>query len=251
MFNLYLKDIEQIDLANELVKVTEKIIITNEIPDSSSIYLQLDKFGLAIITPNFSPIYIKDIYSKINSRIKFKDELLIQAINMKVSANPLIFDLTAGFGKDAAILANYGYNLIMIERNYILATILFYALKVGLIPKEKITLLYEDSFNFMQKYSGKKPNIIYIDPMFDQKTNSLSKKEMQLIQILTKADDNNNELLFKLSLKFVNNKLIIKRDNKQENLVISPLPSYSKRGKTIRYDIYIPRPIPTTSAQPL
>ncbi len=240
MSNLYLKDIDQVNLANKLAKITGRIIVTNQVPNSSAIYLQLDKSGLAVITPNFNPIYIKDIYSKINSRIKFKNELLIQAINMKTNNNLLIFDLTAGFGKDAAILANYGYNVIMIERNYILATILFYALEVGFLSKEKITLFYEDSLDFMQKYSGKKPNIIYMDPMFEQKTNSLSKKEMQLIQMLTKDENNNNELVFKLSLKFVTNKLIVKRDNKQASLVIMPLPAYSKCGKTIRYDIYIP-----------
>lgn len=238
---LYLKCYEKLELANKLANFTRKILITEKIPDSVDIYLQLDKIGLAIVTPKFKPIYIEDIYSKVRGRTKFKDELLIQAINIKVDTNPIIFDLTAGFGKDAALLANYGYNVIMVERNYILATILFYALTMSFLPAQIVNLTYEDSIDFIKKYQGAAPQVIYIDPMFKHKVKSLAKKEMQLIQLLIDEDyiNDNIELLFQSSLNIVKNKLIIKRDNNQVNLVAAPLPSYSKYGKTIRYDVYL------------
>ena len=78
--------------------------------------------------------------------------------------------------------------------------------------------------------------------MFNQnKSGAKAKKEMQIIQLLSDEDTKNstinNQELFNSAYQ-LSGKIVVKRDNKQENLVPNPKPSYTKLGKTIRYDVY-------------
>lgn len=243
MIYLYVDDESLVDVANDLIKITHTCSIVTELPVNVVIYLQLDKNGLGITSHEFGTTYVKDLYNKLFDRIKkTNSELLIQSIK---SANKLnILDATAGLGRDAILMANAGYNVTMIEKNPALAIILNYVIKYKIIPRtDNLSLVHMDSTKYLRQNFVVLPNIIYMDPMFQDNSKAKSKKDMQLIDMLLNADIDNvytdNIELFELAHKIVLNKVIVKRDNKQKYLVAKPLPSYSKLGKTVRYDVYV------------
>ena len=234
---LFYTDNSLLSKASILSEFTNCCRLVEVEPDSLKFYLRLDNIGLSIISSNFKPLYISQIYANLVSRYKnLKTELLVQLVKDKGVAK--IWDLTAGFGKDAFILASAGYEVTMVEQNPMLATILYYALNNNILPKRNLNLIYANSIDFLDSKTDT-PDIIYLDPMFKENATSKAKKEMQLIQILTNNDSMSDDLgLFNRSLQIARRRVIVKRDNKQAAIVHMPLPSYTKTGKTIRFDVY-------------
>lgn len=235
---LYVTESTLFEKAIELTNYTNAIKLVKEIPQTEQIYLMLDKIGLSIVDRKFKPLYVSEIYIKLVRRVQnLKNELIIQAFNLVHGST--IWDLTAGFGKDACILASNGYIVTMVEQNPILATIVYYALKNNILPSKNLNLVYSNSVEFI-KINTDNPDGIYLDPMFSDDNTAKAKKEMQIIQNLTSiCVTKDDEELFISSLNKVKNKLIVKRDDKQPNLVENIKPTYIKNGKTIRYDVYL------------
>ncbi len=234
---LFYTDNSLLSKANILSEFTNCFRLVEVEPAGMPFYLRLDSIGLAIISSNFKPLYISEIYANLVSRYKnLKTELLVQLIKDKNIAK--IWDLMAGLGKDAFIMASAGYEVTMVEQNPMLATILYYALNNNILPKRNLHLVYANSIDFLGSNTDT-PDIIYLDPMFKESATSKAKKEMQLIQILTNNDSVSDDVdLFNKALAVTGRRIIVKRDNKQAPLVNTPLPSYTKTGKIIRFDIY-------------
>lgn len=240
-YKLYVSDRVLIDEALRLVNFTQQLIITRCRPEVDQIYLQLDKQGLAIITNKFKPLYVDKIYTDLSKRyITLNEELLIKTVKAPYPLKALILDLTAGWAKDASIFATFGYRVLMLEQNPLLATIINYALDKSYLDSNQLNIIYTNSIEYLNANINTVYPVIYLDPMFqDDKIKSLSNKYMQIIKDLVKRDiKNSDQDLLLLALDRAQ-KVVVKRDNKQRPLITSPLPTYSKQGKTIRYDIYI------------
>jgi|GEM_PF-858725 len=241
MNKLYITNENLLKEAQLLSTFTNQLNICTDLP-GDDIFLRLDEDGLAIITKQFQPLYVHDIYNKVYLRKdNLSRELLIQAIKIKPAPDILIIDATAGFAKDSVLLGLYGYKVLMLEQNPILATIVYYAMNNRIIPADNLQLIFTNSLDYFKTNQNIEPYAIYLDPMFKKQDTALAKKDMQIIQLLTKDETNSDTELFKLAYPLCK-KLIVKRDNKQAVLVPAPLPTYSKQGKTIRYDIYVNNP---------
>lgn len=276
MLYLYISDESLRDEARDLVAITKGVHIITELPQNTNIYLQFDQSGLAIVSYEFKLTYVNELYNKLLLRLKtLNQELLIQTLKIKGVDKPLIWDITAGLGRDAILMANAGHKVTMIERNPALAIILNYIIKNKIFPgTENLNLAHMNSMDYLLQNHSELPHVIYMDPMFQDNARAKSKKDMQIIEMLlhvTSAGellDNNckglhilsddinrnkqrnlstssviesdeNINLFALAYKTVLNKVIVKRDNKQQNIVGLPLVSYNKCGKTVRYDVYL------------
>ncbi|MFN8769759.1 MAG: class I SAM-dependent methyltransferase [Neisseriaceae bacterium] len=241
---------QYIEEAYKLAKFTDMLevrqnsnepLLENHIP-----YLLLDDKGLAIQCQHFKPLYTYEIYTNLKGRkSNILQELIIQTIKIKNKAKDqvTILDLTAGFGKDSNLIASFGYNVIMVERNPVLATIIYHAILHNYF-NNNVQIIYMDSIDYLESFNSLLPiDAIYLDPMFEQDKSSKAKKEMQIIDNIISTFDTldnsfqSNARLFKLAQN-ITKKIIIKRDNKQKPLIDNPKPSYSKLGKTIRYDVY-------------
>ena len=229
--------------ANKLCAIIDILQITDTQPDEP-LYLHLDEKSLWICSDKFGRYNSLEIYSSVLKRVKLvRSELLVKAIKTS-QENNLVFDLTAGLAKDSILIASSGYKVIMVEQNPFLVTVISYFIEVyqKLYPwVANMQVVYGNSLDFLSQYNDKLPVAIYLDPMFQHKKNALAKKDMQLIQMLNNAFNNvdvDNKKLFDLAYKYAQHKLVVKRDNKQQPLVISPLVSYTVSGKTVRYDVY-------------
>ncbi|MDX2345606.1 MAG: class I SAM-dependent methyltransferase [Legionella sp.] len=148
-----------------------------------------------------------------------------------------ILDATAGFGRDAAILASSGAEVFMCEREPMLAALLEDGLK-RLNPDNnlKLKLIQADAKDYLSALDAADyPDIIYLDPMHPARTKSARvKKDLYALQQLLGADDNPMALLA-CARAHAKKRVVVKWPAKQPALLT---PNYVISGKTIRFDVY-------------
>lgn len=171
-------------------------------------------------------------------------EMLVKAARIKGHTGELtIIDATAGFGEDSILLAGAGFNVIMYEYDSVIALLLEDAMKRAEdIPElrdaiGRMHLIKSSSIEAMKNLDYK-PDVVYLDPMFPERSKSaLIKKKFQLLQCLECPCTDEEELLdaaFAAGPK----KIVIKRPLKGE-ILAGKKPSYSLSGKAIRYDCHV------------
>lgn len=149
----------------------------------------------------------------------------------------VIIDATAGFGKDALVFSSLVKKVILIERVPWMSSLLEDGIKNSkeLLPNLMNTKLFcSDSKEYLSGLKSK-PDAIYIDPIFGNKSKSKAKSEVQALRDLT-IQTKEEELLV-LALKKAKNRVVVKRHRKTKNLA-GLKPTYSLKGRVIRYDIY-------------
>ena len=150
-----------------------------------------------------------------------------------------ILDATAGWGRDSAILASFGAEVIMLERQPIMFALLTDALtrlSQQASTSLNLSLIHIDAMTYLQHLSvAEYPDVIYIDPMHPVRQKSaLVKKDMQVLQQLIGADDDVACLLQQAQL-VARERVVLKWPQR-----LAPIgtPNYSIQGKTVRFDVY-------------
>lgn len=213
-------------------------------------FLLMKDDGLWLISNKFKPFHFDKFYAQFILRRKesLSRELLIQAI--KISGNPQdyrIADAYAGLGRDSIIMALFGFKVVMFENNPYLAIALNYMCgKFSLELNQNLSLIYADNTKYLQVMS-EQFDVIYVDPMFADAKSALSKKEIQIIDLFLQLVSRTVDLagkeiipdkIFSIYRLRCHGKIIIKRDNKQQQFIVKPKPTYVKTGTTIRFDVY-------------
>lgn len=175
---------------------------------------------------------------------RLKAELLVQATRMRGVANPTAFDATAGLGEDALLLAAAGFTVTLCERDATIAALLRDALERGASDSTvadaltRMKLVEGDSLEELAKLD-RSPDVVYLDPMFPERTKSAAvKKKFQVLHYLEAPCDQQEELL-QAALAAHPRKVVIKRPLKGE-LLAGVKPAYRIVGKAIRYDVIVP-----------
>jgi len=184
-----------------------------------------------------------------------------------------ILDLTAGLGRDAAVLAAKGAEAVFLaERDPVVHALLRDGLRrldlaadAGGAPPgmERLRLLeVGDAADLCRKISdgrctfGVLPDVCYLDPMFPRRTKSAAvKKDLQILHGLVGPGDvrlGEERDLLSAALALAGERVVVKRPKNCRPLGFSdvdeaapPLgfpirrPSYEVRGSTSRWDVYI------------
>lgn len=172
-------------------------------------------------------------------------ELLVRAARIRGARDPLrAIDATAGMGEDAMLLAAAGFAVRLYERDHLVASLVRdglrrarevpelaeVALRMELVEGDSVPALRELDFV---------PDVVYLDPMFpDRRRRAATKKKLQLIQQLERPCEDEAGLLA-AALAAGPRKVVIKRPLKGPVLG-GVKPSYSLRGKVVRYDVVVP-----------
>lgn len=228
-----------------------------------NVTLQRNEKGLALVKDgmelraDFLSLLPRTDHNKIHR------ELLVRAAKIKGEQNPIAIDATAGFGEDSFLLAATGFTVYLFERDPIIAALLQDALDratqtpelatianhMTLIEANSITelaalssggssVLTETMRNDFPDKETLRPDVIYLDPMFPERTKSAAvKKKFQLIHILENPCENEEEIL-SAALNVRPRKVVIKRPVKGPFLA-NAKPSYSLKGKAVRYDCFV------------
>lgn len=227
---------EHAELFEQAKQLAELLKLT--IDNQASQQLRVTAEKLVLKLDAFSPLYA-DFSSATwqKRRDAGKKQGLVRAC--KPGPGVRIIDATAGWGRDAAVLASFGAEVLMLERQPLMAALLADALQRQDERSKailKLKLCNMDATTYLQALARSDyPDVIYIDPMHPQRQKAaLVKKDMQALQQLIGADDDALALL-ELAKTRVLNRVVVKWPQQLAPLLT---PTLSLAGKTVRFDIY-------------
>ncbi len=193
--------------------------------------------GLALCLDGCAPITV-DFESVVKQRLKqgIKKPGILKAC--KLEPHLTVLDATAGFGKDAALLASTGAKVLMCERESILQKLLRDGLK-RLTPESglNLQLIEDDAIHYLSNLPPENyPDVIYLDPMHPERRKSARvKKDLHALQQLL-GEDAHAERLLTSACAHAKLRVVVKWPAKQHPL---REPNYTVEGKTVRFDVYL------------
>ena len=213
--------------------------------DKPGEYLTIHFDSKGVSLSGFGLTYQGDFAETMMHRVtngRLQHEMLVKAASSEKEGRKAI-DATAGMGEDAFLLAAQGYEVTLYEQNPVVAALLKDAIrraKKNQILKDiagRMKVVEADSVESMSKLLDP-VDVIYLDPMFPaRQKSSLINKKLQLIQKLEPPCSEETDL-FDAALKVGPSRIIVKRPLKSEYLA-GREPSYTLKGKAIRYDCYV------------
>lgn len=226
---------QEIDLA-EAKQLAEQLKLVIDNQAKQQLLVTQDKLCLKIagFLPQFADFASKTWQKR---RDAGKTQGLVKAC--KPVPGLKIIDATAGWGRDAAILASFGAQVLMLERQPIIAALLADGLRRQDEHSKKVLQLQLKQVDANQYLATllpeEYPDIIYIDPMHPQRQKAaLVKKDMQALQQLIGVDTDALALL-ELARSKVKKKVVVKWPQALASLLP---PTTSFPGKTVRFDCY-------------
>ncbi len=174
-----------------------------------------------------------------------RSELLAKAVGYRGESLRIV-DATAGFGRDAMLLALLGCHVAAIERDRVVAALLVDGVHRALgYPDlmeavERLDLVTADSRDYLAALD-EVPDVIYLDPMFVSKNRTARpKKELWALARLVRHEDDGASLLA-AALESGCRRVVVKRPDDGAPLEVSDgrQPSTQFRGKTVRFDVYL------------
>ncbi|MGQ9426104.1 class I SAM-dependent methyltransferase [Gilvimarinus sp. F26214L] len=215
-------------------------------------FLQVSVQGLAMGQGGrgaAKPVTVDFVGGKLGYRRKHLEALpaLVKAVGVRKGIQPKVWDLTAGLGQDAFILARYGCTVTMVERHPLVYLLLADGLEraratageddaLGEIIN-RLELVQGDSLEFLATAAAPVADVIYIDTMFPERSKSAKvKKGMQLFQHVVGEDDDADRLL-SLALESAPKRVVVKRPRLAASLGAAQ-PALSFTGKSVRFDVY-------------
>lgn len=232
--------IKQLALAYEddsLLAQAEQLASKLRLPidNRSKKQLLLTRDKLVLKLPGLSPLYPDFTKKSLKKRRQQgKKQGLVRAC--KPAKGIRILDATAGWGKDAAVLASFGANVLMLERHPVIAALLLDALQRS-DAQVSLNLINTDAIDYLQSLRPENyPEVIYVDPMHPprQKT-ALVKKAMQVLQQIAGPDED-ALILLRLAQEKSRLRAVVKWPPRLPPLL---LPTTSIVEKTVRFDVYL------------
>lgn len=171
-------------------------------------------------------------------------QAVAKAVFSKSRERPLVYDATAGLGRDAFVLASLGCKVVMFERNPVVRVLLEDGLRRGYEDSEigellRRNLVLSPHLSILELPDEKCCDVVYLDPMYPEKKGSaLVKKDMQIFHSLIGRDDDADDLLPK-SLHIARGRVAVKRPRgapyinnlKTDNCI---------ETRSHRFDLYLP-----------
>lgn len=178
-----------------------------------------------------------------------QNELLGRALGVGKRPRLRVLDATAGLARDAAVLSDLGCQVLLAEREPLVAALLASGLDRGAASddpwvRELVSRLSLHRGDARALDSGqlRTRDVIYLDPMFPERRKSAAvRKEMALLQRLLPADGNDtgSELLdWALSTPVA--RVVVKRPLRAPCLG-DRAPSHALRGSAVRFDVHVLR----------
>lgn len=195
------------------------------------------------------PVYVDFVAGRTAARRKqggLAGDLLVKAIGRKTE-RWAVWDVTAGLGRDAFLLAASGCRVTMVERSPVCAALLEDGLVRAMQDSQvqgllggRLTLRKGDARHLLAAIpETARPDAVYIDPMFPLRAKAaLSKKEMRLLRLVAGEDADAAEL-FEVARATARHRVVVKRWLHAPP--IGPGASIQYKGRSIRYDVHLSR----------
>ena len=212
--------------------------------EQADLMLRMDSDGLALVG---GTLVLRGDFTRMMPRLKtgnLQRELLIKAAKRKgMDGTPTAIDATAGLGEDSLLLAAAGFSVRLYEYDPVIAALLKDTLRRAADVPElapvvgRMQVLEENSLTALPQLE-EAPDVVLLDPMFPERQKSaLIKKKFQLLQQLERPCSDEDALV-NAAIAAHPRKIVIKRPLKGPYLA-GIKPSYSLKGKAIRYDCLV------------
>lgn len=181
-------------------------------------------------------------------------EDLVRALG-RLPRGSQVLDATAGLGRDAMVLAAWGFEVVALERHPLLAALLEDAMQRARQDEqlretiEHIELQPDDAQAWLSRHARVFDAAVF-DPMFPpRRKDALVKKEMRVLHCLlgAQADDDAPHTLERL-LQHVRKCVVVKRPLHAPDIGTLE-PAHRVLGRSTRFDVYLPK-IPASSPSP-
>lgn len=220
------------------------IPICADVPDAARYVLRLGDDGLSIQSnaPDApAPLRAEFVAGKAAWR-RGQGELVVKAVKIRGRASVSVLDATAGLGRDGFVLASHGMTVTLLERDPIVYELLSDGIERAREHEAtreitaRIRLYHADLLDWKPAAEAK-PDVVYLDPMFPQRSKSAKvKKALALLQDLLGEPSDEAQLL-RGALERARIKVVVKRPLKAEPLA-GKKPSSQLRGRSVRFDVY-------------
>jgi 16S rRNA (guanine1516-N2)-methyltransferase len=157
-----------------------------------------------------------------------------------------VIDATAGFGRDAVMLALMGYHVVALEQSPVIAAMF----RDGLYRASKDESLWSalggrieciEANSMLWLSTSQQVDVVYLDPMFPpkRKKSALPPGHIQIIQsIVGCAEPDESKQLLRVALQAASKRVVVKRPNHAPQISNNAVAIH--RGKLVRYEVYRP-----------
>jgi 16S rRNA (guanine1516-N2)-methyltransferase len=176
-----------------------------------------------------------------------KSEGIAKAVGLTKRAGLRVLDATAGLGRDAFVLASLGADMILLERNPVVAALLTDGLRRAAMDPQladwlpaRMQLRVTSALSGLEAALAAKEaiDVVYLDPMFPAREKSaLVKKEMRAFHDVVGEDLDADELLAP-ARRLARYRVVVKRPG-YAGYLAGQTPSMSIEGKNNRFDVYV------------
>ena len=194
------------------------------------------------------PVYVDFLSGVMGYRqhhMGLKNELIAKAVGLKSNQLPRVLDATAGFARDAFVLAALGCQVTLLEQHPVVALLLKSGLERAREDPttapiiERMRFCEIEAVEYLATITEKeKPDVVYLDPMFPVREKSAKvKKDMQVLHLLLQQDANADALLAP-ALATARKRVVVKRPRHAPPLANTE-PQICFSGKSSRFDVYL------------
>ncbi len=172
---------------------------------------------------------------------------LIKAVGIKrrEAYRPSVFDVTAGLGEDAWVLASVGCTVRAYERNPVTHALLSDGLARAQLSDSqtagRLATAFGSGVEALNAFEGcdadERPDIVYLDPMFPLGRKTAERKAMRVLRLLS-GDDTDADALLAAALPVATRRVVVKRPLRAEPIK-GPEPTVVHKGKSLRFDVYV------------
>lgn len=166
-----------------------------------------------------------------------RDDPLARAVGLpNRQTPPFVLDATAGFARDAMVLAQLGCRVVALERIPALVLLVSAGLThTGL--GERLRVEHADAAVRLRGLPADElPDVVYLDPMFDESGNAQVKKEMQVCRALAGPPDDTGALLA-LARAVARQRVVVKRHPRLPPLADGV--AFRTEGNRACFDVYL------------